>query len=136
MSFETSSNQSFLIAAPVVKAGSDYCLSPHFGKAPFFAIVEVSRNNYRILEVAENPHVRHEHGGGRRVIELLVSQGVSHVIGLGIGYGAFHRLRESGVKIYYVPAEEASGSLVLLSKAVEMFMNNQLEEALEPRELD
>ncbi|QOR94756.1 NifB/NifX family molybdenum-iron cluster-binding protein [Thermosphaera chiliense] len=136
MSSESSSIQPFMVAAPVVKVGSEYYLTPHFGRAPFFAIVQVAGNDYRILEIIENPHVRHEHGRGSRVIEMLTSRGVDSVIVLGIGYGAFRLLRESGVKIYYVPVEGATGSLVPLGKAVEMFVNKQLEEALEPRELD
>jgi len=124
------------VGVPVVKVQDNYYLSPHFGRAPLFALVKVSGEKYDVVEVLENVHAHHERGRGRGVVELLASRGVNAVILLGVGPGAFYRLRERGIKVYYVPAEIASRALVPLSIAVEMFINNQLEEAREPREMD
>jgi predicted Fe-Mo cluster-binding NifX family protein len=52
------------VAVPVVKAKGDYFLVPHFGRAPSFAIVEVEGGSYRVVEVFDNPHATHDHGGG------------------------------------------------------------------------
>jgi len=129
------SNQVLVVGAPVVNIHNEYYLSPHFGRAPLFAFIQISSNSYKILEVVENPHIRHEHGRGRAIVELLASRDVSAVILLGVGYGAFHMLKEHGIKVYYVPVQGVGNKLVPLSKAIEMFMNRQLEEAVEPREL-
>lgn len=134
MHTSSSSSQKLVVGVPVIRARDEYYLSPHFGRAPLFALVEVSGGEYRVLEVVENPHVIHEHRRGRRVIEFLLSRGVNTVIVLGIGYGAFYKLREQGVKIYYVPVEEANRGLVSLGVAIKMLINGQLEEAIEPRE--
>jgi len=125
-----------VIAVPVVKVGSEYYLSPHFGRAPLFALIEVSSNSYKIRNVVENPYAVHERGKGRGIVEFLVSQGVNAIIVLGIGYGAFYRLKERGIKVYYVPVREQGKGVVSLSKAIEMCVNKQLEEAVEPREYE
>ena len=69
------------------------------------------------------------------MIDFLVSQGVEAVISLGMGPGAFEKLRSRGVKIYYVePAQP--GQLVSVEEALELFTQNKLTEATEPREHD
>ncbi|ADG91171.1 hypothetical protein Tagg_0899 [Thermosphaera aggregans DSM 11486] len=81
-------------------------------------------------------HVSHQHGEESWVVGLLTSRGVYSIIALGIGNGGFYRLRKSGVKTYYVPVEMVAENLEPLGKAVEMFLNNLLEEALDQRKLD
>jgi predicted Fe-Mo cluster-binding NifX family protein len=63
----------------------------------------------------------------------MLARGVNAVIALGIGYGAFYKLRDSGVKVYYPPV---SGDLLPLNKAIEMLINKQVVEAVEPREIE
>jgi predicted Fe-Mo cluster-binding NifX family protein len=129
MSSGESGKQALIVGVPVIRARGEYYLSPHFGRAPFFAFIEVAGDKYRVLEVLENTHSRHEHGRGRGVIDLMLSRGVKAVVALGIGYGAFYKLRESGVKVYYPPVSEG---LLSLNKAID----KQLVEALEPREIE
>jgi len=50
---------------PSLKAGGDYFLVPHFGRAPSFAVVEVKGGSYSVVEVLENRYVSHERGRGR-----------------------------------------------------------------------
>jgi len=133
MSIGESRDQALIVGLPVIRARGEYYLSPHFGRAPFFAFVEVMGDKYRVLEVLENTHSRHEHGRGRGVLDLMLSRGVKAVVALGIGYGAFYKLRESGVKVYYPPASEGP---VSLNKAIEMLISKQLVEAVEPREIE
>ena len=121
-----------IIAIPVVKAGDRYYLSPHFGRAPYFAIIEVENSRYRFREVVENPHIDHERGKGAAVANLLISRDVNAVIALSIGYRLFVRLKEHGVKIYLIP--ENIRGLVSLEAAVEMLINGKLEEAEKPQE--
>ena len=87
-----------VIAVPVVKVGSEYYLSPHFGRAPLFALIEVSSNSYKIRNVVENPYAVHERGKGRGIVEFLVSQGVNAIIVLGIGYGLSTDLRSAELR--------------------------------------
>lgn len=121
-----------IVGIPVIRAGHTYLVSPHFGRAPNFAFVEVSGSDYRVVEVVENPHVSHEHGRGANIIDLLTSRNVSAVIVSGVGYGAFMRLKDRGVKIYYLPAGRERE--ITLEEAVRMFINNELVEAAEPEE--
>jgi predicted Fe-Mo cluster-binding NifX family protein len=135
MHINSFSNRKLIIGVPVIKVNDEYYLSMHFGKSPLFALVEVLSSNYRVLEIVENPYTTHKHQKGKRVIDFLLSRGVNTVIVLGIGYGAFYKLKEQGVKIYYVPAENTSRGLMPLDNVIKMFINGQLEEAREPREL-
>jgi predicted Fe-Mo cluster-binding NifX family protein len=123
------------VAVPVVKAKGDYFLVPHFGRAPSFAIVEVEGGSYRVVEVFDNPHVTHEHGRGVRLIDDLVEKGVDAVLTLGIGHGAFYRLKAAGVKIYYASPPPGKGTLTL-AEAIETLTSGKAEEATEPREAD
>jgi len=129
-----SSSGSLIVGVPVVSVHGDYYVSPHFGRAPFIAFVEVTGDKYRVLEVVENPYARHERRRGAVLIEFMASRGVKSVIVLGVGYGAYYGLRERGIKVYYVPLSKAGQ--VPLTAAIEMFINKQLEEATEPRELE
>jgi len=98
------------VAVPVVKAGGDYFLIPHFGRAPSFAIVEVEGSSYSVVEVLDNQYITHEHGRGVRLIDDLAEKKADAILTLGIGYGAFYRLKALGVKIYYVSAVEPRGA--------------------------
>ena len=124
-----------IVALPSIKTSRGTYLSPHFGKARLFTLAEVSNGSYRIINVVENPFSSHEHGRGEAVIDFLVSQGVEAVVSLGMGPGAFEKLRSRGVKIYYVePAQP--GQLVSVEEALKLFTQNKLTEATEPREHD
>ncbi len=121
-----------ILGLPIIKAGEKYYLSPHFGRAPYFALVEINDNEYKILEVIKNPHVEHEHGRGAGVIDLVTSRDVNALIVQGMGYNAFTRLKERGVRIYFTP--ETLEGLITLEEAVRMFVRGKLEEAVGPRE--
>jgi len=69
------------------------------------------------------------------VVELLTSRGVNSVIALGIGNGGILPAGEER-RQKYAPVEMVAGNLEPLGKAVEMFPNNLLEEALYQRKLD
>jgi hypothetical protein len=81
------------------------------------------------------PRVSHQHGEESWVVGLLTSRGVYFIIALGIGNG---RILPAGKerRQKYVPVEMVAGNLEPLGKAVEMFLNNLLGEALDQRKLD
>lgn len=122
-----------IVALPSIKTSRGTFLSPHFGRARFFTIAEVSNGAHRIIGVVENPFSDHSHGRREAVVDFLISQGVEAVVSLGMGPGAFEKLRSRGVKIYYIePAQP--GQLVSIEEALELFVQNRRTEATEPRE--
>ena len=137
MSNNRSRDQSITLGIPIVKVGNELYISPHFGRAPFFTIVEiaVTSNNYRI-EVIQNLYTLHGHGKGRNIVDILMTRNINAVITMNIGYGAFHRLKERNIDVYLIPIDKEKRNVVPLSRAIEMFINKQLEEAKEPRELE
>ncbi|MEZ0345640.1 MAG: NifB/NifX family molybdenum-iron cluster-binding protein, partial [Infirmifilum sp.] len=44
------------VLVPVVKVEEKMFLSPHFGRAPGFAVYEVSNGNVTLVEYVENPY--------------------------------------------------------------------------------
>lgn len=123
------------VAVPVVKAGGDYFLVPHFGRAPSFAIVDVEGSSYSVVEVFDNRYITHEHGRGVRLIDDLAKKKVDAILTLGIGHGAFYRLKALGAKIYYVTPPPGKGALTL-AEAIEALTSGKAVEAIEPREAD
>jgi predicted Fe-Mo cluster-binding NifX family protein len=123
------------IAVPVVKSGDKILLVPHFGRAPSFAIVDLEGNSYKIVEVFQNPYLARSHGRGVGIVNELVRKGVNTLVSLGAGYGAYYRLRELGIKIYYVTPPQGKKTMTL-QEAIEMFLAGEAEEATGPREED
>jgi predicted Fe-Mo cluster-binding NifX family protein len=123
------------IAVPVVKSGDKILLVPHFGRAPIFAIIDLDGNSYRIVEIFQNPFLTHSHGRGVGIVNELVKKGVNTLISLGAGYGAYYRLNELGIKIYYVTPPEGKKTMTL-QEAIEMFLAGKAEKATGPREED
>jgi len=60
---------------------------------------------------------------------------VDAVLTLGIGYGAFYRLRNLGVKIYYVNPP-AGRSTITLQEALSMLASGKAEESRRAREAE
>jgi predicted Fe-Mo cluster-binding NifX family protein len=52
MSSGESGDQALIVGVSVIRARGEYYLSPHFGRALFFAFVEVVGDKYRVLEVS------------------------------------------------------------------------------------
>lgn len=123
------------MAVPVMKSGEKHLLASHFGRAPSFAVAEVEESGYRVVEVFDNPHLAREHGRGAAVVAELARRGVDAVLALGVGYGAFYRLRDLGVKVYYV-TPPASRKTPTLEEALDMLASGEVEEAAGPREAE
>lgn len=119
-----------LIAIPTYRRSQDSMyVYPHFGRTPYFTFAEVSGEYYRISEVVENPHSRHEHGSGQDVIEFLIRKGVDAVIVSGIGSRALQHLIDLNVRVYCLPKTMKP---VSLEEALDMFVHGLLEEVREP----
>ncbi|MEJ2503938.1 MAG: NifB/NifX family molybdenum-iron cluster-binding protein [Gemmatimonadota bacterium] len=70
-------------------------LSSHFGRAPFFTIVDVEAAR---AETVPNPRPRHEKGECDP-LGALDGRGVDVVVCRGIGPGALERLRTVGIPV-------------------------------------
>ena len=95
------------IAIPVKMNKENAPLSPLFGKAKWFAIVEDDT-----VEIAENPQQ-----GGKAVIEWLVSQAVDTVIFQEMGNTPYAMIKEAGsMDLFHAGYER-----VLLNDVLEKF---------------
>ncbi len=54
-------------------------ISPHFGDAPYFAIVDLEQHRFSRQEILPNPHVGLERAKGIRVAEWLIAQKVDRL---------------------------------------------------------
>ena len=92
----------------VVMAGKD--VSPHFGRAEEFMVVEISDGEIKSRELLKAPE--HECGA---LPALLAEKGVECLIAGGIGGGAIEHLMKAGIEVYsgaQGSAEDALGRLL------------------------
>jgi len=117
---------------PVVSDREPYVISPHFGRSPYFALVDIKNDEHEV-EVFENPALRGgggrlAHGGGghgRLIVSFISSLNVKAVIVRSIGYRAFYHLRDLGIKVYETSER-------YLSEAIEKFKRGELRESKGP----
>ncbi|RSN67988.1 dinitrogenase iron-molybdenum cofactor biosynthesis protein [Candidatus Korarchaeum cryptofilum] len=121
------------IAVPCVESRGKCILVPHFGRAPSFAIVDVEGDKYNLVEIFRNEYITREHGRGVALVNELIARGVNALLTLEIGYGAYYKVRESGIKIYYITPEDKRA--ITLEEAIQMFILGKVEEATGPREV-
>jgi len=120
------------IVSPVAKAGDKFLLYPHFGRAPYFAVVEARGGKIESIEAKENPYRSHEHGRGVGIIDFILSLKPDAVLALGMGNRAFELLREAGVKVFFYPSK--GNEMPKLPEAVEALLRGELREAAEAYE--
>lgn len=87
--------------------GTDARLSSHFGRAPWFTIVDASTGS---VELLRNDEGRHVHGACAPIEEIL-RRGVTGVVCRGIGRGASARLFDAGIEVYLTDESVASSAL-------------------------
>lgn len=112
---------------PVIPVREELLLSPHFGRALAFALFEVEGESFNV-EVHRNPvPPQQERGRGRAVIALIRGLRPEAVIVKSIGPGAFHNLRELGIRIFRSDDR-------LAEEAVRRLIRGELREMEEPEE--
>ena len=82
-------------------------LSPHFGSAPFFTLVE---DGTRRSEVMVNDKASHRHGACMPVDELRL-RGVDAVICRGLGARALAHLQTMGIAVLVTDRWDVAGAL-------------------------
>ena len=68
-----------------------------FGRAPFFAIVDLDKME---IDIKENPATGSSHGAGVKAAQVMFDQGVEAVIAGNIGPKAFQGLQSGELKLY------------------------------------
>lgn len=80
--------------------GTESAMSPHFGKAPFFTLVDLDTMD---IEALPNPS-RNTHHKSAHHVPLLTSHSVEAVVCEGIGRRALSALRAAGIEVLSSPA--------------------------------
>lgn len=92
-------------------------VSPHFGGAPYFVIVDTDNN---AVEAVRNQNEHHTHGMCHP-LKSLEGRLIDAVICSGIGAGALNKLNQAGIKVY-----KTNGQTV--EELVNNFKSSKLEE--------
>jgi predicted Fe-Mo cluster-binding NifX family protein len=75
-------------------------MSPHFGTAPFFTLVDLDTMN---IEAVRNPNCHSQHGSCHHV-PMLKAHSVDAVVCETIGRRALGSLRDAGIEVLSSPA--------------------------------
>ena len=112
------------IVVPVLeKMGEASPLSPHFGRAPYFAIAEVELDEgLQRLDFKDN--TSSHFGGGARPPAILLSFKPDVVITVGMGPRAIRIFQEAGVAVLQEQANT-------LGEVLSAFARNELRELTE-----
>lgn len=88
-----------MLIATSSQGGLDDLVSPVFGRAPTFTLVEMEGNEVKKVEVIQNTAAGGFRGVGIQAAQLVVNKGVNVVIAGNIGPNASMVLSQSGVRI-------------------------------------
>lgn len=96
------------IAVPVISNDEKQVVSDHFGKAPFFAVVELEGENIKKTEFIENKH----EGGCANVVGILGQNGVNVLLVKGIGGRPKLACDSIGISVYRAERDTVSESVI------------------------
>ncbi|MEM3011746.1 MAG: NifB/NifX family molybdenum-iron cluster-binding protein [Candidatus Hadarchaeales archaeon] len=94
--------------ATLDRGGPEARVSPEFGHAPTFTLVEVEGGKAKRWEVILNPASSLQHGRGPLVAKSLSDKGVKMVVSGEVGPGASELLKAFGIEIRIVEPEGGS----------------------------
>lgn len=99
------------VVVPVLnQEGEDSELSPHFGRAPYFAIAEIEKSG-QIKSLQFQPNTSSHFGGGARPPDVLLSFEPNIVITYGMGPRALRIFQTAGVAVLQANLENLGGVL-------------------------
>lgn len=113
-----------LVVVPVLdESGETSQLSPHFGRAPYFAVVEVKEDGH-IESLVFQPN-RSEHFGGQgRPPDIILGFSPQAVITFGMGPRAMRRFQAEGIAVMQASSEN-------LGEVISAFARDELSELTE-----
>ena len=92
----------------------------HFGKAPFYVIVDIEDGKIKDVDFISNPG--HSGGACGNAVMNIKNLGADVLIVSGIGPNPLNGFNQVGIKVYY------DGESKTVEEAVKKFLNGELEE--------
>ncbi|MBS7250064.1 MAG: NifB/NifX family molybdenum-iron cluster-binding protein, partial [Candidatus Freyarchaeota archaeon] len=93
-------------------------ISEHFGRAPFFAVVDVSEDG-RIISVEAKENTSEHFGGRGYPPEIIAEFNPDFMIVKGMGPRAISMFQERGIRVFMCDA-------VSIAEAVKLFLKGKL----------
>ena len=100
--------------------GLDSVVSPHFGRCPYFVLVDFEGGEVKTTRAVPNPYCNHHQPG--QVPGFIHSQQVDVMLTGGMGGRAIAFFRQYGI-------QAATGASGTVRHALEQYMGHQLQEA-------
>jgi len=109
------------------RQGLDSEVSPHFARAPYFAIVEIVEDEIESTKFVKNPGQELERRKGIKAVEALESEEVDAMICGEVGEGPYELLTAKAVKLLRAPSGENT-----LQSVLDMFLSGNLQRIQSP----
>ena len=100
--------------------GLESVAAHHFGRCPYYVIVDVDDHNITAVESIANPYYQAHRPG--QVPAFIRDQGVDMMVAGGMGRRAIARFQQYGIEAY-------TGAAGTVRRALEQALGGQLEEA-------
>ena len=92
----------------------------HFGKAPFYVIVDIENGEIKDVDFAQNPG--HAGGACGNAVTNIQNLGADALIVAGIGYRPLEGFRAAGIKVYF---DDVSPTV---EESINKFIKGEIEE--------
>ncbi len=92
----------------------------HFGKAPFYVIVDIENNKIKDVDFVQNPG--HAGGACGNAVMNIRNLGADALIVVGIGARPLVGFKEAGIKVYFDNVSPTVG------ESVEKFIKGEIKE--------
>lgn len=101
-------------------SGWEGAVSPHFGRCPYFTLIDVEDGVVEQIEVVANPHFANHQPG--QVPQFVHAQGADMIIAGGMGRRAIAMFDQLGIQAY-------TGPHPVIHEAVEAALGGQIDGA-------
>ena len=92
----------------------------HFGKAPFYVIVDIENGEIKDVDFTTNPG--HSGGACGNAVANIKNLGADALIVSGIGPNPLMGFNQVGIKVYY------DGESPIVEESIKKFINGELQE--------
>jgi cation diffusion facilitator family transporter len=126
---EPATKDAYRIAIPVEDdKGLDSTISQHFGKSPYFILIDVHKDGSRNWFVVGNRGAGIETKKGIEAAHLLVRNRADVLVAKEIGEGPYHVLRDSSIQIFDLNKESS------IERVLDAFLRKELSSLAHPKE--
>jgi predicted Fe-Mo cluster-binding NifX family protein len=126
---EPSKKDLYRIAIPVEQdEGLDSRISQHFGKSPYFILIDLHRDGPQSWFVIENRGAGIERKRGIEAAHLLAQHKADVLVAKEVGEGPYHVLRDSSIQIFDLNEESD------IERVLDAFSKKELKSLAHPRE--